>query len=66
MVYDGHEFRNYVNGIQENAGPLHLDPQGAGHTSIGVRINRRDYFKGAITKTRMTKRALDPSEFLLP
>ena len=64
MVYDGHEFRNYVNGIQENSGELHLDPQGPGHTSIGVRINLRDYFKGAIAQARMTKRPLSPEEFL--
>jgi len=64
MVYDGTEFRNYVDGVQENAGELHLAPQGQGRSSAGVRINLRDYFKGAIAVSRMTRRALSPEEFL--
>jgi len=63
-VYDGHEFRNYVDGVLQGSGPLHLPPQGAGHTSIGTRINRVNYFKGAVLEARMTRRALQPSEFL--
>jgi hypothetical protein len=63
-VYDGREFRNYVDGVLEGSGPLHLAPQGAGHTSIGTRINRVNYFKGAVLEARMTRRALAPSEFL--
>ena len=63
-VYDGREYRNYVDGVLEGAAELHLAPQGAGQTSVGVRINRRDYFKGAVLTARMTNRALSPSEFL--
>ncbi len=63
-VYDGHEFRNYVDGLLQGSGPLHLAPQGEGHTSIGTRINRVNYFKGAVIEARMTRRALAPSEFL--
>jgi hypothetical protein len=64
MVYDGKEFRNYVDGKLENAAVIHLLPQGAGHTSVGVRINRRDYFKGAVRLSRITPRALTPDQFL--
>jgi hypothetical protein len=64
MVYDGLEFRNYVNGVLQGAGELHLDPQGQGRSSIGVRINLVDYFKGAVALARMTKKALKPEEFL--
>ena len=64
MVYDGREFRNYVDGVLEGAGEIQLAPQGAGHSSVGVRINRRDYFKGAVRLARMTPRALSPNEFL--
>ena len=64
LVYDGHELSNYVDGILEGSAPLHLTPQGPGHSSMGVRIDRRDYFKGAIRLARMTRRALSPSEFL--
>ena len=63
MVYDGKEFRNYVNGQLEGASPLKLVPQGAGHSSAGVRINLRDYFKGAIRLARFTNRALEPADF---
>ena len=64
MVYDGRTFRHYVNGELERAADLVLEPQGQGHTSVGVRINLRDYFKGAVRKARFTKRALEPAEFL--
>ena len=63
-VYDGREFRNYVNGILEGAAEIRFAPQRAGRSSIGVRINRVDYFKGAIHLARFTRRALAPAEFL--
>jgi len=63
-VYDGHQFRNYVNGVQEGSAELHLDPQKAGQTSVGVRFNKVNYFKGAVSVARMTPRALKPEEFL--
>jgi hypothetical protein len=63
-VYDGREYRNYVDGVLEGAAEVHLAPQGTGQTSVGTRINRRDYFKGAVLAARMTNRALPPNEFL--
>src|SRR5438034_1012734 len=63
-VYDGREFRNYVNGAQEGAAQVRFLPQRPGRSSIGVRINLVDYFKGAIHVARFTRRALMPSEFL--
>jgi hypothetical protein len=63
-VYDGHEFRNYVNGVLEGSGEVHLLPQTAGQTSVGVRFNKVNYFKGAVLMARMTPRALPPGEFL--
>ena len=65
-VYDGREFRNYVDGIQEGSAQLHLAPHGAGHSSVGMRINKLFYFKGAVHLARFTHRALSPSEFLMP
>lgn len=63
-VYDGKEFRNYVNGLREGEAGVKLSPQSAGKTSVGVRINRVDYFKGKIRMARMTPRALTPAEFM--
>ncbi len=63
-VYDGREFRNYVNGALDGAARIHFLPQKEGRSSIGVRINLVDYFKGAIHLARFTRRALQPAEFL--
>ena len=63
-VYDGKEFRNYVGDELEGSGELKLGPQLAGHSSVGVRIDKRDYFKGAIFMARMTRRALPQEQFL--
>ena len=63
-VYDGKMLRNYVGDELEGEGEFHLTPQGAGHSSIGTRIDRRDYFKGAVFEARFTPRALQPEEFL--
>jgi hypothetical protein len=63
-VYDGKTLRNYVDDEVEGEGPLDLKPQLAGHSSIGVRINKLYWFKGAVLLARMTPRALKPEEFL--
>jgi hypothetical protein len=63
-VYDGQTFSNYVDGVQQKTAKAQLPPQGPGHTSVGVRINRLYYFKGAVRMARFTRRALSPSEFL--
>ena len=63
-VYDGKEFRSYVNGVQQGAAEVRLAPQGPGRTAVGVRMNKLYYFKGAVRMARFTRRALTPSEFL--
>jgi hypothetical protein len=63
-VYDGKMLRNYVGDEMQGEGELHLTPQGPGHSSIGTRIDKRDYFKGAVFEARFTPRALKPEEFL--
>jgi putative heme-binding domain-containing protein len=63
-VYDGSQFSNYVDGVREGAAALHLAPHRPGHASVGVRINKVFYFKGAVHVARFTRRALSPAEFL--
>jgi hypothetical protein len=63
-VYDGKELRNYVGDELQGAGELKLGPQLAGHSSVGVRINKVFYFKGAILMARMTRHALPVEQFL--
>ncbi len=63
-VYDGKTLKNYVGGELQGEGEVQLAPQGPGHSSVGVRINLKDYFKGAILEARFTERALAPEDFL--
>ncbi len=63
-VYDGTTLRNYVDDELQGEGSVHLVPQRPGHSSVGVRINLKDHFKGAIYEARFTRRALTPDEFL--
>jgi pimeloyl-ACP methyl ester carboxylesterase len=63
-VYDGREVRSFVNGVQQGAAGIQFAPQGPGRSSVGVRINREDYFKGAIRAARFTRRALAPDGFM--
>ena len=63
-VYDGTTFSNYVDGVKQGEAQVTLAPQGRGRTSVGVRINLVDYFKGAVHSSRFTRRALTPAEFL--
>jgi hypothetical protein len=63
-VYDGKEFRSYVDGVVDGVAQIELAPQGAGRTAVGVRMNKLYYFKGAVRMAKFTRRALAPSEFL--
>ena len=65
-VYDGKEFRNYVDGVREGAADVSLAPHREGHASVGARINSVFHFKGAVHLARFTRKALSPSEFLRP
>jgi hypothetical protein len=66
LVYDGQEMRHYINGVQEMSKTLEFRPLKEGKTSIGVRMNRVYWFKGAISKVRFTKDVLKPEELLKP
>ena len=63
-VYDGKMFRSYVNGELQGEAELAYKPQGPGAASVGVRINKVNYFHGAIAKARFTNKALTPAEFM--
>ncbi len=63
-VYDGKMLRNYVDDELEGEGPLDLKPQMPGRSSIGVRINKVYWFKGAVLLARMTPWVLKPNELL--
>jgi hypothetical protein len=64
LLYEKGTMRHYVDGREELSGAVNYDPIKNGCTSIGVRMNRRSWFRGAIRTIRMTRRALSPAEFL--
>jgi hypothetical protein len=64
QTFDGAIYRSFVNGQMQGSASLAFKPQGPGHTSIGTRINRLNYFKGAVYEARFTPRALPPEQFL--
>jgi len=64
IVCDGNRLGQYVNGTLELSGKLDLAPFGKGKVSIGAKMNKKSYFKGAIRKIRFTPRPLKPTEFL--
>ncbi len=63
LVVDDGKMVNYVNGKVELEGDLDFGPINTGETSIGVRLNRVSWFKGAVYTVLITPRALNPDEF---
>jgi len=64
LVFDGQTMTHYVDSQAEMSGPLTMTPLVQGKTSLGVRMNRVYWFKGAISKVRFTDRALKTNEFM--
>ena len=64
QVYDGRTYRSYVDGELQAEADIPFQPQGAGYASLGTRINRRDYFNGAVLSARFTQSALTPDQFM--
>jgi hypothetical protein len=61
--YDGTTYRSYVNGQLQGEAAVAFTPQGPGKASIGARMNRVNYFNGAVRKARFSREALAPSKF---
>lgn len=64
IVVDGKTFKHYVNGRMELGKEVEFTPQKPGRTSLGVRMNKVYWYKGAIRTARFTPRAMTPDEFL--
>ncbi|MBS3944641.1 MAG: LamG domain-containing protein [Melioribacter sp.] len=63
LVYENGMMIHYVNGIEEMRGKVKYLPVTGGNVSIGMRMNKRSYFKGEIKLIRVTKGALTPEQF---
>lgn len=66
QVCDGRTYACFVDGVLQAQAQVAFRPQGPGRTSVGVRMNRVDWFKGAVREARFTRRALTPAEFKRP
>ncbi|MCR5877256.1 LamG domain-containing protein [Phenylobacterium sp. J367] len=65
QVCDGRRYATFVNGELEAEAEVAFTPQGPGRSSVGVRMDHVDWFKGAIAVARFTPRALTPAQFTM-
>jgi len=64
VVVDGQTMRHFVGGKQELQADLSFEPLGKGQTSLGVRINKVFWYKGAVRQIKITPRALEAKDFI--
>lgn len=64
QTYDGKIYRSFVNGELQGEAEIAFKAQGEGAASVGARINRLNYFNGAVRQARFTARALTPDQFM--
>jgi hypothetical protein len=63
ITYGNGTFTTYVNGVKELTGSVTYGPISSnGIVSLGSRMNRRNYFNGAIRKVIVTKTILTPEQ----
>jgi hypothetical protein len=63
-TYDGKTLRGYVDGKLQGEINVTLAPLPPGATSIGTRIDKRDFFTGDVYSARFTPTVLPPADFL--
>lgn len=63
-TYDGKTLRAYVDGELQGEIAVALTPLPAGTTSVGTRINKRDFFTGDVYSARFTPGVLLAKDFL--
>jgi Methane oxygenase PmoA/Concanavalin A-like lectin/glucanases superfamily len=66
VTVDGQTMRHFVNGVEEMNAAVKFAPLLEGRTSLGVRLNRVSWYRGAIRQIRITPRVLAREEFLTP
>jgi hypothetical protein len=61
MVYDGKKMTSYVNSKKELEGTIDIPPMTTGDISMGVRLNKVNWYKGLIKEIRFHSSPLDTS-----
>jgi len=64
-TWDGTTLRAYVNGQLQGEVTATLTPLGPGTTSVGTRIDKRDYFTGDVFSARFSPKVLAMHDFLV-
>jgi Concanavalin A-like lectin/glucanases superfamily len=67
VTYKDNTFKTFVNGVQELSGNVYFTEKlinKTGKTSIGGRMDNRNYYCGFIKTLKITKRALEPKDFI--
>jgi len=63
-TWDGTTIRGYINGQLQGEAAGTLSPLGPGTTSVGTRMDKRDFFTGDVFSARFTPRVLSADHFL--
>jgi Concanavalin A-like lectin/glucanases superfamily len=58
LVYDGKKMYSYINGKKELEGEIDFPPMTKGNISLGVRLNKVNWFKGQIQEIRFHSEVL--------
>ncbi|APZ45401.1 hypothetical protein BW723_03380 [Polaribacter reichenbachii] len=64
LVITPNSITTYVNGKKELEDVFSFKPINTGKSSLGVRLNKRSWFKGSIFKVRISPKALQPNNFI--
>ncbi|WP_439129244.1 LamG-like jellyroll fold domain-containing protein [Polaribacter sp.] len=64
LVYKEGKMQHFVDGQKELEGTIDYKVVNSGQTSLGVRLNKVSWFKGAIHSLKVTHKALNPNEFM--
>lgn len=64
FVVTANSLTTYVNGKQELHESYTFKPIETGQSSVGVRLNKRSWFKGSIYKIKVTPKQLNPNNFM--
>lgn len=64
LIYKDGIMEHYVNGQKELEGNVDYQVVNSGQTSLGVRLNKVSWFKGAIHSVKITPSALAAEDFL--
>lgn len=64
FIVEPHQISTYVNKRLECKEAFNFKPIMSGKTSLGMRLNKRSFFKGSIFKVRVTEGVLTPRKFM--